>query len=484
MAHFLEADLRPWACALAAALFAPHAVQPSTVMPQRKARGLASRDVSEAPGRSGSASAAMLVSSKAHRESAWRRLEELRPLDGAVDAVFRASRLPLAEQLPRTPAEWQPAAISSRAVDGALELSYREAAVCCIAMHAVRGVHSLTLALHGASRIAMQADTGERACAALASLSTLRTLKLGTDGLLDDTFPGALAPGLPRLAQLKAFEVHWGNHDPAALARPLGRLTTLTRLDVSIDPGIQAQDAITSRLTCLSRLVALSVSGLGAADLVPPLTTLTKLTSLSFGVGTADTDTLTAALTHLPQLARLCLLASNLRVDGVDALTPASGSLSRLVHLHLDWCGLGTHGATALARLLGTLSTLTFLKISNDDFGVAGAEALAPALGRLSRLAHLRFSGNALGAAGAGALAPALGRLTALTFLDLRNNKIGHDGMQRLAPALAHLTGLRDLRLGANGMHDSAVDALRARLPATVWEASDLHRWRSRIAGS
>ena len=85
------------------------------------------RGVSKAPARSGSASAAMVASAAAHRQRAWRCLDQLRPLHGAVDAVLRASQLPLLEQLPRMPAEWQPAAIGSRGVAGALELSDSEA---------------------------------------------------------------------------------------------------------------------------------------------------------------------------------------------------------------------------------------------------------------------------------------------------------------------------------------------------------------------
>ena len=97
VAHFLEADLRPWAAALAAALFPPDAAQ------QRPTVGTSA------------AAAAAAVSSAAHHARAWQCLEAVRPLDGVLRAVLRAStlsKLPLLEQLPRTPAEWQPALIS------------------------------------------------------------------------------------------------------------------------------------------------------------------------------------------------------------------------------------------------------------------------------------------------------------------------------------------------------------------------------------
>ena len=177
MAHFLEADLRPWAVATAAKIFVPEpSQQPSFLTVD--------------------AAAAAVVNRAERREHAWQCLEELRPLDGAVDAVLRASELSLLEQLRCTSAERLPAVIGSRVVAGALELSYLAAAACCDAMHAVRGVHTLTLLM-------TRAETGEddededddeddddlyvddetevavqRACAAVPSLPELRTLRL------------------------------------------------------------------------------------------------------------------------------------------------------------------------------------------------------------------------------------------------------------------------------------------------------------------
>ena len=60
--------------------------------------------------------------------------------------------------------------------------------------------------------------------------------------------------------------------------------------------------------------------------------------------------------------------------------------------------------------------------------------------------------------------------------LSLKHNSVGGDGLQQLAPALARLAGVKRLYLGQNGAPGSAEDALSARLPASVWEATDLHR--------
>ena len=113
----------------------------------------------------------------------------------------------------------------------------------------------------------------------------------------------------------------------------------------------------------------------------------------------------------------------------------------------------------------------------SNDVGADGAASLAPALSPLSRLAFLSLYDNGIGAAGAAALAPALGRLTALTLLHLTDNNIGDDGLQQLAPALARLTRLKTLDISGNGAQHPAKNAMHARLPATVWEATDFHRF-------
>ena len=132
VAHYLDADLEPWAAALAAALF----VEPAF-------------PAAEAPHKLGaSAAQAETALASDHLEllqAAWGRLDELARFGGATDAVLRAWRRPLLEQLPLTPAEWQPALIASHAADGALELDFAMADACRGAVHAVHDVHTLSL---------------------------------------------------------------------------------------------------------------------------------------------------------------------------------------------------------------------------------------------------------------------------------------------------------------------------------------------------
>ena len=516
-AHFLEADLQPWAAALAAALFAPDTAQnspsaarrpgrrargaPRRSAPERRSTRLASRGVRAAPPRRANAAAAAVVSSAARGERAWRCLEELRPLDGAVEAVLRASELPLFEQLPRTPAEWQPEAIGGRAVAGALELSYREAVACCDAMHAVRNVHTLTLHSKGASSAVTQ--VGEPlACAAVAALSTLRTLKLcqGTGGYAaeNDKVPLTLLPALTRLSQLAELELHCPNAELVTLAPPLGLLTTLTRLDVSESRQcrIGGKGALAESLAHLTKLIDLKLCAGVSRGLTAILATLTALTSLelhgflgfgddaealaaalqrlsrlvllnlqdiSLGVGAGGAAALAPALGTLTALTLLELSKNAVRTDGAEALAPALHHLPQLAAFGLADNDIGEDGAAALAPALGHLTALTRLNLSENELEAEGAVALAPALSRLSRLADLRLASNEIGPNGAAAIASPIALLTSLTLLDLTNNGIGEEdtgGAEALAPALSRLSRLADLSLGQNGFDAPDVAAL------------------------
>ena len=88
VAHYLDADLQPWAAALAAALFADASVPAAEAQPSHQL------EENEAQ-----AEAAPASNSLALLQPAWRRLDELARLSGATDAVLRAWRRPLLEQL-------------------------------------------------------------------------------------------------------------------------------------------------------------------------------------------------------------------------------------------------------------------------------------------------------------------------------------------------------------------------------------------------
>ena len=159
VAHFLEADLQPWAAALGAALFTPFDAATSAEQPPKPRRAawraMLHKLVRRARVRGAQARAAAShaqSSQAAARREAWRHLDELAPLGGAADAVLRAWRRPLREQLPLTPPEWVAAVICShgrgadgrgadghgRGADGRLTLNDADIAACLTALRALR----------------------------------------------------------------------------------------------------------------------------------------------------------------------------------------------------------------------------------------------------------------------------------------------------------------------------------------------------------
>ena len=492
VAHFLEADLQPWAAALAAALFAPTLAPAAAEAPTLASPSSASSEsqAEEAP-----------ACSAEDLEDAWRRLDELVPLGDAADAVLRAWRLPLHLQLPLTPAAWHPALLQSRVAAGELVLSYTAAASSCNAMQTLPDVHSLTLRLRPSTRAGTLNDVAlaHRLCSALASLRTLRTLKLEYCSESTSIELLTCAPELSRLSQLVHLDLRHCKIDDnaaAALEPGLGRLTSLTFLDLRNMDGGAAFRALVPALSWLPQLAHLDLgdNDLRDADVVAlasPLSGLVSLTFLDLSSGDSDYNVraLSPVLSRLSHLAHLHLGRVSIYVDGAAELALALGCLPSLSFLGLSETYYEFSHIEALAPALGGLVSLTFLQLSDNYLHSRGARALAPALGRLLQLAHLDLSCNRLDHGSAAALAPALGRLTALTFLDLamfrddadllapalsRLSRLAHLNLNwvslsdhtavALASPLSHLTALTTLRLGCGHMRDSDVAALAPAL--------------------
>ena len=287
VAHFLEADEQPWAHTLAAAVIADQlqaselqASELQTSEPQASERQASERAVD---GRTGTCESPWL-----QEDAVRRRLAELAPLGGTVDAVLRAARLPLAEQLPWTPQKWLPAVISSHTAGGHLRLTVSAAAACCDAMHAVRGVQSLTIQLErwmaSEARVGRVRATNSnniataeaaalpdsellrRACASVAAMPCLRGFEIRIPYRCAD-FHATLAlqtltPALRRLSRLEALTVHSYLGDDgaaaAALAPALGLLTTLNTLKLTCpcpsECGLRDAALLASGLQVLSAL--------------------------------------------------------------------------------------------------------------------------------------------------------------------------------------------------------------------------------------
>ena len=448
VAHFLDADLQPWAAALAAALFTEAACPAAGAQPSDQLGG--GREQAE------------VAPANKHCErwqAAWRRVGELARLDGAADAVLRAWRLPLLEQLPRTLAEWQPAVISSHAVNGALRLDFATAAACRGAMHGLHDVHSLSFDCTTPCQARSLPSTQKinLTLHALATMPALRSLAIDICWALW-TKPGhiravqALPPALSCLPQLSSLRLNGVVVGAVALAPLLRSLTALTALDLrNHDIGVDGAAALAPALSRLSHLafLCLDANCIDAADVVALAPSLGSLTALTALVGCRN----------------------RFGDAGAVALAPALGRLSRLATLDLSSNQIGAAGTAALAISLMVLTALTVLDLSDHTFGDAGlwltaSEVLVPALRRLPQLAALDFAQHRIGVAGAVALAQPIGTLTALTALCLYANELGDAGAEALVPALSRLQQLQDLHLGINDIGATGAAALAHPLGA------------------
>ena len=431
VAHFLEADMRPWALRLANCLF-PGCVRRECFFDYFMLRLPWLKQTFNMIGVERRESESDDVDGAARQQEAWRCLDELASLGDTADAVLRAWRVPLHVQLPLTPAAWVPAVICSHVdATGALELHACEAAAHCDAMHAVRGVQSLTLQpwrSGQAARARMSEQEVARVCAALSALASVRTLHIHWSSDLEPLVAPALRLLSNRLTGLGTGSVR--DADAGRFATSLALLTALTRLDLG------------------RSLLAVD----GAKALAPVLSALSPL-------------------------ADLCLSHNRLSHEGAAALAPSLALLTALTCLDLSANMIGADGAAALAPALSRLSALAALKLDTNTLHSAGMEALAPALGLLTTLTQLDLRLNGILGQGAAALAPALGRLVRLEKLDVHDNYLC-DGVLHLVPALARLTALRELVIAYdNYSSGQAVVALRAGVPASVWEASDFEVW-------
>ena len=497
VAHFLEADMQRWAAALAAALFAPQPADEDSSLPTTPALGDGAEARRKRPRNKRGYDNKPSMHTRS-RERLWQLLDELTPLDNAVDAVLRASRQPLLEQLPLTPAAWQPAVIGSHAVAGALTLHSDQAAACSSAMHAVHDVHTLSIELSpaGGQRNGRNARGLRRAlCSAVATLPALHTLDLDLNGIdgggADEAAVVATLACLPQLACLTVQRECFSRC--TVLSRTaFTALTALTSL--SITAGYFVADV--SALSGLSRLAQLSVVGVGdfgSGALAQPLSVLTTLTALHLecmhdALSSWAVAQLSPALAGLSRLASLELRASNLSDHNDAELTAAlSGStalsrltlscgwrsetglsaiastltrLSQLAHLELRYPELA--GVPALAPSLSHLTTLTLLDLTGGrGHRLPDTVALAAALGSLSRLESLSLDEVIpRGAGGAAALAPPLRQLTALTALTLKCCRLRDPGATALAPALSCLSHLVALDLCRNRFGAAGAAAL------------------------
>ena len=170
VAHFLEADLQPWAISLVAAVtvddLQPSAIslvaavtvddlQPSAIS-LVAAVTVEDLQPSEHQVTPGAPAAVFQLSEEWKRlfrscDHYWhgllqQRLNELAPIGDTLDTVLHAARLPLEQRLASIPEVWRPAVVGSRMdTAGELSLDCSDVAAACDVMPAIQGLRALVI---------------------------------------------------------------------------------------------------------------------------------------------------------------------------------------------------------------------------------------------------------------------------------------------------------------------------------------------------
>lgn len=300
----------------------------------------------------------------------------------------------------------------------------------------------------------------------------------------------ALPTALQRLVNLKSFDISALELPAHAMeALPIGRLTALTMLDVSMNSVLQ-QSPLGTQLSSLKVLQSLNISSLFLPDdvllaLAAALSKLTALSLLDMGnnaitagpacsalskalaalpslhtLDMSDNDILdansefVAVLPRMSSLKKLGLEQNELHEDTIAPLACALSQLTLLEDVAMAAiCAVGPRGdvppALRLCSTLTSLTNLTSLNISNNDFQGPRDSSLAEILTPLCKLCNLEMSCVELPHAQIGCTANILAKMSSLTSLDLSSNRLRLEGAKALAEHLSKMTWLRDLDLSS-----------------------------------
>ena len=271
--------------------------------------------------------------------------------------------------------------------------------------------------------------------------------------------------GLTTITLRRSFQTYTDAERHAAI-RAIATNTTLTSVNLSHNPGIDAVDA--AELARNNTIINLSIDGASVGDVgAAALAQNTCIVDLNLNsnnishvgaaalatnrtisflhldhnrIGDAGATALTTSVTNYLYLCEngithvgVAQLATNKKVQALildgNAVGPegitALAANTTIIRLSLKRNGIG-NAAPAIDALkaFARNTTCFFLNMDNNDIGDAGCAALSNSLG----VAYLILSVNNITDAGAAALA----KLKQLISLDLDGNNIGDQGILRV----------------------------------------------------
>ena len=239
-----------------------------------------------------------------------------------------------------------------------------------------------------------------------------------------------------------------GDEGAVALGKALESNTTLTYLNLSIEPVISLKQIGPSGGSALARALTLNstlkclvlghnfIRDSGALAFADSLRTNSSLTQLDLswnGISGLGTEAICKALQFNHVMTHLILGANTISDSGAEALARAlQSSATQLSGLDLVECKITSLAVETLARALKTNRSLTHLNLAGLC-RPCSATAVGRALQSNRTLTHLNLSENHIGSSEAELLGETLrDQNNTLAYLRLRNNAIGAEGKAKL----------------------------------------------------
>ncbi|CAH1258909.1 NLRC4 [Branchiostoma lanceolatum] len=249
---------------------------------------------------------------------------------------------------------------------------------------------------------------------------------------------------------LKTLRVADNNFSKEAtsLLTAIGKLTSLTDVDVSVNDLGDTLETLSDSLKYLSELRTLNLRESG----------MTQKACVALGDAFK-----TCPLGNLEE----CNLEGN-QVDdraSVQILLEGLGSLTNIRSLNLKGCRIGPDGAVTLSGSLQTLPHLRVVNLEGNGLDLRAAKSLFTSLHHCPGLETVDLNTNFLGSEGVGEFAANFEKAGSLTSINLSHNVVGDEGLEAVSRHAHHLQHLQYLELSDNPMTNDGFGAFFKNLP-------------------
>ncbi|XP_078670847.1 NACHT, LRR and PYD domains-containing protein 13-like [Branchiostoma floridae x Branchiostoma belcheri] len=250
------------------------------------------------------------------------------------------------------------------------------------------------------------------------------------------------------LRTLRVADNNFSKEASESLLAAIGKLTSLTDVDVSVNDLGDTLETLSASLQHLGELRTLN---LRESDLTQKACVALGNAFRTFPLGQLEE----------------CNLEGN-QVDdraSVQVLLEGLGSLANLRNLNLKGCRIGPDGAVTLSGSLQTLPHLRVVNLEGNGLDLRAAKSLFTSLHHCPELEAVDLNTNFLGSQGVAEFAANFERAGSLTSLNLSHNVVGDEGVEAVSRQAHHLPLLQYLELSDNPVTNDGFGAFFKNLP-------------------